>query len=57
VTGLFKIPENVKTSYFIGALGWVGMSASCPIKHIAEPKKDEVALVSGSAGAVGSVAA
>ena len=56
IKGLNPLPNGIKSSYFLGALGTPGLSALLSLEKIATPKEGEVALVSGAAGAVGSAA-
>ena len=55
--GYFKVnPDKVPLSAYIGTLGMPGMTAYFGILEVAELKADDVVLISGAAGAVGSVA-
>tara|TARA_B110000444_G_C18835444_1_gene595681 strand:+ start:1089 stop:2093 length:1005 start_codon:yes stop_codon:yes gene_type:complete len=47
--------EKAPLSYYIGALGMPGMTAYFGILEVGEVKEGDVVLVSGAAGAVGSV--
>ncbi len=54
--GLNKIDKNeVKLSAYLGVLGMTGLTAYLGLTEIGLPKKDETLVVSGAAGAVGSV--
>ena len=48
-------PEKAPMSYYIGILGMPGMTAYFGILEVGEIKQGDVVLVSGAAGAVGSV--
>jgi hypothetical protein len=48
-------PEKAPLSYYIGILGMPGMTAYFGILEVGEIKQGDVVLVSGAAGAVGSV--
>ena len=55
--GFLKVnPSKAPLSSFIGTLGMPGMTAYFGILEVAELKADDVVLISGAAGAVGSVA-
>lgn len=56
--GYFKVNhhDKVPLSAYIGTLGMPGMTAYFGILEVAELKADDVVLISGAAGAVGSVA-
>lgn len=47
--------EEVPLSYYLGVLGMPGLTAYFGLIHIGEPKTGETVVVSGAAGAVGSV--
>jgi NADPH-dependent curcumin reductase CurA len=54
---LNKIDINLaRPSAYLGILGLTGLTAYLALKHIGKPKRDETLVVSGAAGAVGSVA-
>lgn len=54
--GLFKVnTENAPLSAYLGILGMTGLTAYLGLTEIGKPKKGETLLVSGAAGAVGSV--
>jgi NADPH-dependent curcumin reductase CurA len=54
--GLLKIdPDQAPLSAFLGVLGLTGLTAYLGLMNIGKPKKGETLLVSGAAGAVGSV--
>lgn len=54
--GLTKIDANAANlSAYLGILGMTGLTAYCGITQIANPQKGETLVVSGAAGAVGSV--
>jgi NADPH:quinone reductase len=48
-------PEVAPLSYHLGILGMPGMTAYCGLLYIGEPKAGETVVVSGAAGAVGTV--
>ncbi|KAJ8922461.1 hypothetical protein NQ315_004408 [Exocentrus adspersus] len=57
-TAPFLIPElgpDVPLSYFIGVLGMPGNTAYFGFLELCQPKKGETVVVSGAAGAVGSL--
>lgn len=54
-TTLRKIPNNIPASYFIGILGMPGLTAYFGLMDICKPKKGETVVISGAAGAVGTV--
>lgn len=54
--GLNKVnPDIAPLSYHLGILGMPGLTAYFGLLHIGEPKEGETVLVSGAAGAVGTV--
>ena len=54
--GLHKVdPEKAPLSAYLGILGMTGLTAYMGLTEIGKPKKGETLLVSGAAGAVGSV--
>ncbi|MBF9254661.1 NADP-dependent oxidoreductase [Pontibacter sp. 172403-2] len=54
--GLTKIDKQVAPlSYHLGILGMPGLTAYCGLLFIGEPKEGETVVVSGAAGAVGTV--
>lgn len=54
--GLSKIDKQVAPlSYHLGILGMPGLTAYCGLLFIGEPKEGETVVVSGAAGAVGTV--
>eukprot|EP01097_Dermamoeba_algensis_P005504 TRINITY_DN3504_c0_g1_i1.p1 TRINITY_DN3504_c0_g1~~TRINITY_DN3504_c0_g1_i1.p1 ORF type:complete len:339 (+),score=120.29 TRINITY_DN3504_c0_g1_i1:66-1082(+) len=57
VSGLHKLPKDsgVPPSYFLGILGMPGMTALLALEIIGQPKQGETLVVSGAAGAVGSL--
>lgn len=53
---LTKLQEGIAPlSYYLGILGMPGLTAYLGLMRIGEPKKGETVVVSGAAGAVGSV--
>jgi hypothetical protein len=56
-TGLLKVdPEAAPLSAYLGVLGTTGLSAYFALLDIGKPKAGETLVVSGAAGAVGSIA-
>ena len=54
--GLNKVdPEKAPLSTYLGVLGMTGLTAYLGLNEIGKPKADETIVVSGAAGAVGSV--
>jgi NADPH:quinone reductase len=54
--GLNQIdPEIAPLSYHLGILGMPGLTAYFGLLHIGQPKKGETVVISGAAGAVGTV--
>jgi len=54
--GLNKVdPSKAPLSAYLGILGMTGLTAYCGLTEIGQPKKGETLVVSGAAGAVGSV--
>lgn len=55
--GLRKIdPSHGPLSWWLGVLGMVGLTSYVALLDIGEPKEGETVVVSGAAGAVGSIA-
>ncbi|WP_273566829.1 NADP-dependent oxidoreductase [Maribacter halichondriae] len=54
--GLMKVdPDKASLSAYLGILGMTGMTAYLGLTEIGKPKSGETLLVSGAAGAVGSI--
>lgn len=54
--GLIKVdPDKAPLSAYLGIIGMTGLTAYLGLTEIGKPKKGETLLVSGAAGAVGSV--
>lgn len=54
--GLMKVdPNKAPLSAYLGILGMTGLTAYIGLTEIGKPKKGETLLVSGAAGAVGSI--
>jgi NADPH-dependent curcumin reductase CurA len=54
--GLYKVDANkAPLSAYLGVLGMTGLTAIIGLTEIGKPKKGETVVVSGAAGAVGSV--
>ena len=56
IMGLNKIPEGVPPEMMLSVLGVTGLTAYFGLLDLGEPKEGETVLVSGAAGATGSVA-
>ena len=54
--GLGKLPPGVTPAMALGVLGVTGLTAYWGLLDLGEPKEGETVLVSGAAGATGSVA-
>lgn len=54
--GLRKVPAGVPPSWLLGVLGLTGVTAYFGLLELGQPKPGETVLVSGAAGATGSVA-
>lgn len=52
-----KLPEGIPPNWFLGALGVTGITAYFGLLDLGEPAAGQTVLVSGAAGATGSVAA
>lgn len=52
---LTKIQEGVPQSYYLGVLGMPGLTAYFGLMDICQPKAGETVVVSGAAGAVGTI--
>jgi len=52
---LRKLPPGVPTELFLGAAGITGLTAYFGLLEIGKPKEGETVLVSGAAGATGSI--
>lgn len=54
--GLYKVdPDKAPLSAYLGILGMTGLTAYLGLTEIGKPKNGETLLVSGAAGAVGSI--
>ena len=56
VMGLSKVPDGVPPEMMLSVLGVTGLTAYFGLLDLGEPKSGETVLVSGAAGATGSVA-
>lgn len=54
-TGLTKVDASLGLSAYLGILGMTGLTALMGLQEIGNPKAGETLMVSGAAGAVGSV--
>jgi NADPH-dependent curcumin reductase CurA len=54
-TGITKVDPSVSLSAYLGALGMTGLTALMGLQEIGKPKSGETLVVSGAAGAVGSI--
>ena len=55
--GAQKLPAGIPSTWFLGVLGTTGLTAYFGLLDLGEPKPGQTVLVSGAAGATGSVAA
>ncbi|MGN7206079.1 NADP-dependent oxidoreductase [Pedobacter sp. SAFR-022] len=53
--GITKVDPSVSLSAYLGALGMTGLTALMGLQEIGKPKSGETLVVSGAAGAVGSI--
>lgn len=56
VMGLSKVPDGVPPEMMMSVLGVTGLTAYWGLLDLGEPKEGETVLVSGAAGATGSIA-
>ena len=56
VMGLNKVPEGIKPEMMLSVLGVTGLTGYFGLLDLGQPKAGETVLVSGAAGATGSVA-
>ena len=56
VTGVTKVPDGVTPEMMLSVIGLTGMTAYFGLLELGQPKAGETVLVSGAAGATGSVA-
>lgn len=54
--GLQKIDTSIPESYYLGIVGMPGLTAYFGLTDICKPKEGETVVISGAAGAVGSIA-
>ena len=54
-TGVLRVPEDVGPTLALGALGWTSLTAYFGLAEIGKPAPGETVVVSGAAGATGSV--
>lgn len=53
--GITKVDPSVSLTAYLGALGMTGLTALMGLQEIGKPKSGETLVVSGAAGAVGSI--
>lgn len=51
-----KVSSTRPPEAYLGALGWVGLTAYVGLLHVAQLKENDVVFISGAGGAVGSLA-
>lgn len=51
----FEVPEGLSATHFLGALGLPGFTAYYALTQIVKATKDDAIVVSGAAGAVGTI--
>lgn len=51
-----ELPNNLSATHYLGALGMTGLTAHGGLKYIARASADDVVVISGAAGATGSMA-
>ena len=56
MTGLNKVPDGIPPTWPLGVLGITGITAYFGMLELGRPRPDDVVVVSGAAGATGSVA-
>jgi NADPH-dependent curcumin reductase CurA len=54
-SGVMRVPDGVGPTLALGALGWTSLTAYFGLREIADPQPGETVVVSGAAGATGSV--
>jgi NADPH-dependent curcumin reductase CurA len=54
-SGVTRVPPDVGPTLALGALGWTSLTAYFGLTEIAKPQPGETVVVSGAAGATGSV--
>ncbi|KAE8358112.1 hypothetical protein BDV27DRAFT_150741 [Aspergillus caelatus] len=54
-TKLAPLPNGLSETHHLGALGFTGLTAYFGINDVAQARKDDVVVVSGAAGATGSM--
>lgn len=50
------LPNNLSPTHYLGALGLTGLTAYSGLKYVARASADDVVVISGAAGATGSMA-
>jgi NADPH-dependent curcumin reductase CurA len=51
-----ELPSNLSPTHYLGALGLTGLTAYCGLTQVARTSADDVVVISGAAGATGSMA-
>ena len=51
-----KVPDGVPPTAMLGVLGATGLTAYFGLLDVGQPQEDDTVLVSGAAGATGSIA-
>jgi NADPH-dependent curcumin reductase CurA len=54
-SGITRVPADVEPTLALSALGWTSLTAYFGLSEIGKPKPGETVVVSGAAGATGSV--
>ena len=54
-TGVLRVPDGVAPTLALGALGWTSLTAYFGLTEIGKPVPGETVVVSGAAGATGSI--
>lgn len=51
-----QLPNNLSATHYLGALGLTGLTAYAGLKYVTRASSDDVVVISGAAGATGSMA-
>jgi NADPH-dependent curcumin reductase CurA len=54
-TGVLRVPDGVGPTLALGALGWTSLTAYFGLTEVGKPAAGETVVVSGAAGATGSI--